>query len=84
MQIINEKHQGGASVGGDDREPKEERLMPRTKDLPIYSVAELNDKVSSPKNADLTLPAGIGAHHQWFSLRRLEIFPAVLSARCTV
>ncbi|CAN0184392.1 unnamed protein product, partial [Scytosiphon promiscuus] len=45
VQIINEKHKGEAGVGEDGEPPKEERLMPRTKDLPIYSVAELNDKV---------------------------------------
>ena len=41
MQIVNERHKGGDAGAG-----RLERLVPRTEDLPIYSVAELNDKVS--------------------------------------
>lgn len=43
MQIINEQH-----GSRDDGAPQKERLVPRTEDLPIYSVAELNDKVTRP------------------------------------
>eukprot|EP00752_Nemacystus_decipiens_P002581 g2416.t2 len=43
VQIVNERHNNGegGGIGG----AQLERLVPRTEDLPIYSVAELNDKV---------------------------------------
>lgn len=43
VQIINERHGGGdgSKTGG----PLLDRLVPRTEDVPIYSVVELNDKV---------------------------------------
>lgn len=44
MHVLNEEHSGGDD--GAAGTPKQERLVPRTEDLPIYSVAELNDKVS--------------------------------------
>ncbi|CAN0025142.1 unnamed protein product, partial [Ectocarpus sp. 6 AP-2014] len=41
LQVVNESY-----TGDDAAElPKRERLMPRTEDLPMYSVAEFNDKV---------------------------------------
>lgn len=43
LQVINERYKCDDEQG--DEQPKRERLMPRTEDLPIYSVAEFNDKV---------------------------------------
>lgn len=45
MQIINDRHTTGGDNGTDG---PQERLVPRTEDLPIYTVAELNDKVKNP------------------------------------
>lgn len=42
VQIINERHNNG---GSDTGALRQDRLVPRTEDLPIYSVAEMNDKV---------------------------------------
>lgn len=58
VQIINEHHKGGGVTKADggvdgngsaaDSVQETERLMPRTEDLPIYTLAEVNDKVKSP------------------------------------
>ena len=49
VQIVNERHNTGE--GSDGAAGQQERLVPRTEDLPIYSVAELNDKVHTRERA---------------------------------
>lgn len=46
MELINEEYEpGGAAKDGDDDDASKHRLVPRTEPLPLYTVAEFNEKV---------------------------------------
>lgn len=46
MEIINERY-GSDGDADDNGVPQYQRLVPRTEDLPMYSLAEFNEKVGS-------------------------------------
>ncbi len=46
FELVNEEYASGDGEENDG-DPSEDRLVPRTEDLPLYTVAEFNDKVRS-------------------------------------
>ncbi len=48
VELINEAYTPGDGQGNDEN-PSATRLVPRTEDLPLYTVAEFNDKVRAGK-----------------------------------
>lgn len=45
VELINEEYQPGDGKDGNDEDGTKHRLMPRTEPLPLYTLAEFNEKV---------------------------------------
>lgn len=58
VELINEEFKAGGDADGEDDEDTKHRLVPRTEPLPLYTVAEFNEKVKCSEIMNTRDPEG--------------------------